>query len=211
MLAKKSRAKTIFLKIAEMGMELAGANGINLAHLCTGTGGKLGVDESLLEAMAAAGFKRLQYPVESGSQRVLDKYCSGKLNLEKHDVVGLIKKAKQLGMEIGGNYIFGYPDETIFEMIKTFNLARKHMDAGLDSANFNFLTPFPGTMLHDYVVENKLLLPNLHIADMDWMRPSMKTKVPGWIIKLIITKGWRFVNNPARIKRIKGMTYYYGH
>ena len=211
MLAKKSRAKTIFLKIAEMGMELAGTNGINLAHLCTKADGKLGVDESLMEAMAAAGFKRLQYPIESGSQRILNKYCSGKLNLEKHDVIGLIKKAKQLGMEIGGNYIFGYPDETIFEMIKTFNLARKHMAAGIDSANFNFLTPFPGTKIHDYVVENKLLLPNLHIADMDWMRPSMKTKVPGWIIKLIITKGWRFVNNPERVKRIKEMTYYYGH
>jgi radical SAM superfamily enzyme YgiQ (UPF0313 family) len=211
MLAKKSRAKTIFLKIADMGMELAGTNGINLAHLCTRADGKLGVDESLMEAMAAAGFKRLQYPIESGSQRILNKYCSGKLNLEKHDVIGLIKKAKQLGMEIGGNYIFGYPDETIFEMIKTFNLARKHMVAGIDSANFNFLTPFPGTKIHDYVVENKLLLSNLNIADMDWMRPSMKTKVPGWIIKLIITKGWRFVNNPERIKRIKEMTYFYGH
>jgi radical SAM superfamily enzyme YgiQ (UPF0313 family) len=162
MLAKKSRAKTIFLKIAEMGMELAGVNGINLAHLCTRVDGKLGIDESLMEAMAAAGFKRLQYPVESGSQRILNKYSTGKLNLEKHDVVGLIKKAKQLGMEIGGNYIFGYPDETIFEMIKTFNLARKHIAAGIDSANFNFLTPFPGTQLYDYVVENKLLLPNFH-------------------------------------------------
>ena len=69
----------------------------------------------------------------------------------------------------------------------------------------------PGTKIHDYVVENKLLLSNLNIADMDWMRPSMKTKVPGWIIKLIITKGWRFVNNPERIKRIKEMTYFYGH
>jgi len=28
---------------------------------------------------------------------------------------------------------------------------------------------------------------------------------------LIITKGWRFVNKPERIKRIKGMTYFYGH
>ena len=65
MLAKKTRAKTIFLKIAEMGMELAGVNGINLAHLCTRVDGKLGIDESLMEAMAAAGFKRLQYPVES--------------------------------------------------------------------------------------------------------------------------------------------------
>ena len=92
---------------------------------------------------------------------------------------------------------------------KTFNLARKHMAAGIDSANFNFLTPFPGTKLYDYVEENRLLLPNLHVADMNWMRPSMKTKVPGWIIKLIITKGWRFVNKPARIKRIEEMTYYY--
>ena len=41
---------------------------------------------------------------------------------------------------------------------------------------------------------------------MDWTRPSMKTKVPGWFFRLIITKGWRWVNNPERIKRIKGFT-----
>ena len=41
---------------------------------------------------------------------------------------------------------------------------------------------------------------------MDWTRPSMKTKVPGWFIRLIITKGWRWVNKPERIERIKGFS-----
>ena len=206
LLAKKKRAKKIFSEIAKLGLELADVNGINLAHLCTKVDGKLGVDEELMESMAAAGFKKLQYPVESGSQRIIDKYASNKLDLEKHDIIGLIKKAKQLGIEVGGNYTFGYPDESIFESLKTFNIARKHMDAGLDNANFMFITPFPGTKLYDYAVENKILLPNLHVADMDWTRPSMKTKVPGWFITLIITKGWRYVNNSERIKRIKGMS-----
>jgi len=41
---------------------------------------------------------------------------------------------------------------------------------------------------------------------MDWMRPSIKTKVPHWFIKLIITKGWKYVNNSSRINRIKDLS-----
>jgi anaerobic magnesium-protoporphyrin IX monomethyl ester cyclase len=206
LLAKKNRAKTIFKKIAEMGLSLADVNGINLVHLCSNIDGKLGVDESLMETMAAAGFKKLQYPVESGSQRILDKYATGKLNLKKHNIIGLIKKAKQLDMEIGGNYTFGYPDETLFEMLKTFFLARKHMAAGLDSVNFMFITPFPGTQLYDFALNNNVLLPDLKLENMDWTQPSMKTKVPGWFIRLIITKGWRLVNKLERVNRIKSMS-----
>ena len=206
LLAKKERAKEIFIKVKEMKLQLADVNGINLAHLCTKVDGKLGVDEPLMESMAAAGFKKLQYPVESASQRILNKYATGKLNLKKHDVIGLIKKAKQLGIEIVGNYTFGYPDETFVEILKTLFLAKKHMAAGLDAANFMFITPFPGTKLYDYAVENNILRDDLNLESMDWTRPSMKTKVPGWFIRLIITRGWRWVNKPERIKRIKGFS-----
>ena len=205
MLAKKSRAKTIFLKIAEMGMELAGVNGINLAHLCTKVNGKFGIDDELMETMAAAGFKKLSFPVESGSQRIIDKYATGKIDFEKHDIIALIRKAKELNMEVGGAYTFGYPDESYAEMISTFNLARKHMAAGMDYANFVIITPFPGTAFYDMAISEGILLPNLDVADMDWMRPSIKTRVPHWFINLIITKGWKFVNNSKRINHIKNM------
>ena len=205
LLAKKTRAIKIFNQLMEMNLELADVNGINLTHLCTKVDGKLGVDEELLETMSAAGFKKLSFPVESGSQRIIDKYASGKLNLEKHDIIAMIKKAKQLNMEVGGAYTFGYPDESYKEMIQTFNIARKHMEAGMDYANFVIITPFPGTALYDMAINENILLPNLDLADMDWMRPSIKTKVPHWFINLIITKGWKWVNKSQRIKRIKKM------
>ena len=109
-------------------------------------------------------------------------------------------------MEVAGNYTFGYPDESFFEMISTFNLARKHMDDGLDYANFMFITPFPGTVLYEQALNTGILLDNLDVADFDWMRPSMKTKVPHWFINQIITRGWRFVNKPKRINHLKSMS-----
>ena len=206
LLAKKKRAISIFNLLAKMNLSLADVNGINLSHLCTKIDGQFGIDEQLMESMAAAGFKKLSFPVESGSQRILDKYASGKLNLENHDINSLIKKAKSLGMEIGGAYTFGYPDESYSEMLSTFNLAREHMAAGMDYANFVIITPFPGTKFYEFALSENLILPNLDVADMDWMRPSIKTKVPHWFINLIITKGWRYVNKSKRINRIKSIT-----
>ena len=205
LLAKKKRAINIFRLLAEMNLKLADVNGINLSHLFTRVNGKMGVDDKLLESMAAAGFKKLSFPVESGSQRILDKYASGKLDVKKHDVSALIRKAKELKMEIGGAYTFGYPDESYAEMISTFNLAREHMAAGMDYANFVIITPFPGTLFYDMALCENLILPNLDVADMDWTRPSIKMRVPHWFINLIITKGWKFVNGATRINRIKNM------
>lgn len=205
LLAKKKRAKSIFQKLIELNLQLADVNGINLAHLCTKVNGIFDIDEELLELMSAAGFKKLTFPVEAGSQRVIDKYATGKLDLEKHNVSALIKKAKSLNMEVAGNYTFGYPDESYFEMIQTFNLARRHMADGLDYANFMFITPFPGTSLYEHAQSEGILLDGLDVADMDWMRPSMKTKVPHWFINQIITRGWRYVNKPKRINHLRSM------
>ena len=205
LLAKKKRAIEIFKKLIAMNISLADVNGINLAHLCTRVDGKFEVDHELLEIMAEAGFKKLVFPVESGSQRILDKYATGKLNLKNHDIIGLIKKAKDLKMEVAGNYTFGYPDEGFIEMLKTFNLARDHMQAGLDYTHFMYITPFPGTTFYDQVLNEGILIPDLDPADMDWVRPSIKTKVPSWFIDLIITKGWRYVNSSKRISLIKSM------
>ena len=204
LLAKKKRVLDIFNRISEKNLKLGDMNGINLVHLCTNKKGKIEVDDELLEAMSHAGFKNLSFPVESGSQRIIDKYATGKLDLEKHDISALIRKATSLGMEIQGSYTFGYPDETYSEMISTFNLARKHINDGLDITNFSIITPFPGTVLYDMAIQENLLLKDP--ADMIIERPSMKTKVPQWFLKLLVTKGWEYVNKSSKIEEIKRMT-----
>ena len=150
--------------------------------------GKLVVNEELIEVMAAAGFKKLIFPVESGSQEIIDKYASGKLNLAAHDIEGLIRCAKANGIEIGGNYLFGWPDETEKTMEQTYSLALRHMKAGMDYVNFHLLAPFPGSKLYDYAIANNIMYPDLDSADINWDQPSMHLPVTGEQLKEI--KKW---------------------
>jgi len=57
----------------------------------------------------------------------------------------LIRTAKALGMTVGGNYTFGYPDETYDEMTQTLMLAHHHMQVGMDKANLMIIQPIPST------------------------------------------------------------------
>ena len=206
LLGDKERVKEIFRELIKRGLILSDVNGINLAHLTTNASGAYAVDDELLELMAEAGFKKLIYPVESGSQRVLNKYATGKLNLKKHNVSGLIRKAKDLGIEIGGNYMFGFPDETREEMMMTYACAEEHMLCGLDYANFMIMTHFPGTDLYEMALQDDLFLPGTKPEDLDWTRPSLKTLIPPEELVSMITYGWRKVNKPERVERIKSMT-----
>src|SRR5262249_36308207 len=148
LLAKKARALQIFEEIKRRRLRLSDINGVNLVHMFKKVDGVLVLDMELLTAMAEAGFKDLTLPFESGSQRILDKYATGKLDLNL-DLISLIRGAKNLGIKVAGNYTFGYPDETYEEMTETLMLAKRHMEAGLDKINLFIIQPFPGTVLHD--------------------------------------------------------------
>lgn len=206
LLGRKKRAMEIFRAIIKLKVKLSGVNGINIAHLCTVEDNKPGIDHALLELMAEAGFEKFMLPVESGSQRIIDTYATGKLNLVRHDIPALIRKTKALGMHVGGNYTFGYPDETLEEMHQTFNLAKTHMDAGLDNANFMIITPFPGTAFYNRVVRDNLFLPGVKIDELDWTKVAIKTQIPKETLEDMITNGWESVNKPERVKRIRSMT-----
>ncbi len=205
LLGRKKRAKEIFQEIIRFKLKLSGVNGINIAHMCTGKDGKFVVDDELLELMAQAGFRKFMLPVESGSQRIIDKYATGKLHLEKHDIPALIRKTKSLGMEVGGNYTFGYPDETLEEVQSTFEIAKRHMDAGLSNANFMIITPFPGTTFFNRVVRDNLFLPGVKLDELDWTQVSIKTLVDKKVLEEMITTGWENVNKPERVNRIRSM------
>ncbi len=205
LLGYKKRMMDILREIIKLDVKLSGVNGINISHLCT-TDNKPGVDHALLELMAEAGFQKIMLPVESGSRRIIKKYATGKLDLDRHDIIGLIKKVKSLGMHAGGNYTFGYPDETIEEVKETFEIAKVHMSAGLDNANFMIITPFPGTPFYDRVVRDNLFLPGVKIDELDWTQVAIKTIVPKEVLEEMITKGWESVNKPERIRRIRELS-----
>ncbi len=205
LLAKKKRALAIFKTMIKYGFNLGDVNGINLSHLHKNEGGKIVIDDEMLETMAEAGFKRLSFPVESGSQRIIDKWASGKISHEKYDISALIRKANKLGITVSSCYLIGYPDETYQELLKTILVAKKHMDAGSEYVNFTIVTPFPGTALYDYVVQNNLLLPGIEIADLDWLYPSMKTLMDPEYVQFVSREAWRNLNKPERIEIVRSM------
>lgn len=206
LLARKKRAWDIFKMLIKYKKRLGDVNGVNLSHLHKNDGsGRLVIDIEMLETMAEAGFNRLSFPVESGSQRIIDKWAAGKINHNRYDIAALIKRANSLGIEVSSCYLIGYPDETYEELVQTLKIAQEHLDAGSMYVNFTMVTPFPGTTLYDYCIENGILLPNIDIADLNWMEPSMKTKIDPWFLKFISRQAYEYINKPERLEIIRSM------
>jgi len=112
-------------------LKIANVNGVNLVHfLKGGHGGKPTIDVEYLELLRSSGFDQIVFPVESASQRILDKYATGKLNHSKLDVIDLVRVTTRLGISCPINMMIGFPDETEEEIISSIELGRQLVLAG---------------------------------------------------------------------------------
>lgn len=136
-------------------------------------------DHEVLQALVAAGFTELVLPFESGNRRIIKKYASNKLNIDNNDIAPLIAACKGYNLRVTGNYMIGYPDETLEEIATTIELARRHMACGLDAANFFLVMPLPGTPLYDMACREGHLRSDFDPDTMNWTRANMaNTPVP---------------------------------
>ena len=132
------------------------------------------LDEDLLELMKASGCTRLSISCESGSQRVLRKIIKKPLNLKI--LPAIIKKCKELGIELVSNYVIGFPGETWDELRQTFKHAE---ECDFDVVHFHIATPLPKTRLYDVAVEQNLLPKGFSFMD---------PKFSGWCQGFITTE-----------------------
>lgn len=123
--------------------------GIDLSFVASSRVDK--VDQDLLKCLKNVGMSTLYCGVESGSQRVLDLMGKGITLKHAEDA---IKVAKDVGVDVMGSFILGYPGETLEEMDQTINFSIK-LDP--DYSQFSILTPFPGTRLYYELKEKGLL------------------------------------------------------
>ncbi|MFE4831718.1 B12-binding domain-containing radical SAM protein [Streptomyces sp. NPDC056672] len=192
LLGKKKRSIRLLSKIRGAGLDILDVNGINVVHLLK----RWQPDHEILEALVEAGFTEIVLPFESGNLRVLRKYASNKLNIERSDIAALIRACKSYGLRITGNYMLGYPDETLEEIETTVELARAHMGHGLDAANFFLVMPLPGTPLFDMACANGNLPADFNPDTMNWTRANMaKTLVPARQLEEIRDNAWETVNS----------------
>lgn len=110
------------------------------------------LSEDMLVRMKRAGFKQLGIGVESGSDRVLEVVCK---HLKVKQVDEAVARACALGFDVTLMFVVGTPGETLQDVKKSIELAKKHP---VMKAHFFNLIPFPGTELNRWVNDNAALL-----------------------------------------------------
>ena len=110
-------------------------------------------DPELLKLMAKSGCKGLFVGFESLSEENLKRSRKNHNNPKQYKEV--VKKLHDQGIAISGAFVFGLDgdDSSVFE--RTLEFA---MDVKLDVAQFNWLTPYPGTPIYNRLkAENRLI------------------------------------------------------
>jgi radical SAM superfamily enzyme YgiQ (UPF0313 family) len=116
------------------------------------------VDEALLRDMKSSGCIKIEFGIESGSQKILD---FSKKGINKDQIRRAFKIAKKVGLPTLGFLIVNMPLETE-ETIKESKEFVLELDP--DFLQISFATPYPGTDLEKYAKENNLKI------EKDWSK-----------------------------------------
>lgn len=130
------------------------------------------VDGPLLKRMRQAGCGRVQYGIESGTQRVMDILNKGTTLHQAQEAIRLTRAA---GMATYADFMIGAPGETREEILETLKFAR---ELKLDYVHFAVTMPLPNTGLHRMGVRQGI------ITDDTWRdfakNPTTDFRVPYW-------------------------------
>jgi len=137
-LIKKSRILEIVKKIQDLQMSDA-------YFQCLTRGNT--IDADLLERLRAINFVRVSMGIESGSDQTLIDAHKG---VSKSDYIRACDILHKTDMETRGSFIIGHPHETYDSVLETIQFSK---DLELYHANFNIMTPYPGTEIYDKAKE----------------------------------------------------------
>ena len=112
------------------------------------------VRESKLELFKKAGVNWLCLGIEAGNQNVRLEIEKGKF--KQVDIRKIVAQIKDAGINILGNYIFGFPDDTIDTMNQTLDLA---MELNCEHTNFYTAMALPGSPLYNFAKQSDWDLP----------------------------------------------------
>ena len=130
------------------------------------------VDASLLQHMRRAGCGRVQYGIESGTQRVMDILNKGTTLQQARDAIRWTHAA---GISTYADFMIGAPGETRDEIEETLRFADS---LKLDYVHFSVTMPLPSTPLHRIAVRDGIISEDTWRAFAADPRPDFQ--VPYW-------------------------------
>ncbi len=101
------------------------------------------IDHEIFKAMREAGCVRINFGIESGSNRILKALKKG---FTLDDVRRAVGMARKVGIEVDGMFMMGLPTETDQEIRATIDFA---IELNVRYAIFNIFVPYPGCELYD--------------------------------------------------------------
>ena len=119
------------------------------------------IDEDILPLMKRAGCESIQYGIECGEENMLKRFK----NFNKTSVRRAIVLTDKNDIKAHGYFMIGLPGESKDTIKETIEFARS---LPLYSAGFTTVTPFPGSDLWDYCMQNDLILTK------DWSKYDLK-------------------------------------
>ncbi|MEW6075878.1 MAG: radical SAM protein [Candidatus Omnitrophota bacterium] len=108
------------------------------------------IDKEMLEWAKKAGCNRIQFGIESGSQRILSAYNKG---ISLGDVYEAFRLTRQAGITSFAYFIVGGPGETLDDFEQSLALIKKIKP---DYVTFSILKPMPGTAIYDVSLKKGL-------------------------------------------------------
>lgn len=112
------------------------------------------VKERYLETLKKAGVNWLALGIESANQTVRKNVIKGRF--DDIDIRSVVKKIRDHGINVIGNYIFGLPYDNHETMQETLNLA---LELNTEAVNFYSAMAYPGSKLYTESKEKGLILP----------------------------------------------------
>jgi len=119
-----------------------------------------------LDKMRDTGCVEITLGFESGNPEVLKKIKKGISLKQSKEAARLIKKS---GIQLGGNFMLGFPFDTSSTIRDTINLARA---VRVDRPSFFIVTPLPGSELFDWAIEKGFLS-----STFNWERFNRETPI----------------------------------
>ena len=131
------------------------------------------MDTEMIDLMKMSGCIKLNFPVESGSQRVLNSVVKKPLKLTK--VKELIAHCNKIGLDHGMFLVIGMPGETKADMWESIRFA---VECGCYTPHISVATPYPGTQLYNDCKTNNLFSRPFSLDDL-FIR-SFLISTPEW-------------------------------
>ncbi len=160
------------------------------------------VRKEQLELFKKAGVNWLCLGIEAGNQNVRLEIEKGKF--QDVDIREVCKDIKSADINILGNYIFGFPEDTYDTMQETFDLAT---ELNCEHANFYAAMALPGSPLYLYAKQNGWDLPKNfeEYAFLSYECKPLRTKTltGAEVLKFRDDKWHEYFSNPTYLNLVE--------